>query len=353
MDFFSDHKPQLEKYLTKSQILTLQLLIWLLQVQKDVKIERLASCLPMPILYESRRKKIQRFLVSSSLSLSLFWFPIIKSIVEKEFKRVERLILVLDRTQWQDNNVFMISVMWKKRALPIYWLVLEKKGSSNVREQIALIRPVLKLFSHYEVVILGDREFHGVELSYWLKQRNKKAKKSIYFAFREKNNIYMKRNRRNEEKLKNLKLIPGVKLLYKNVKVTRQKGFGKFNLLAYKKRDYRHHKAQDSWFIITNLDDPIAIINLYKKRAGIEAMFRDYKSGGYNLEGSKANIVRLTNLILLISIAYISACLEGKSFKNQGHQKYITRLNEAQRKYRRHSDFRVGLYGQNWVIAWE
>ena len=353
MDFFSEHQSQIEKYLTKSQILTLQLLIWLLQVQKEVRIERLASCLPMPILYESRRKKIQRFLVSSSLSLSLFWFPIIKSIVEKEFKRVERLILVLDRTQWQDNNVFMISVIWRKRALPIYWLVLEKKGSTNVREQIALIRPVLKLFSHYELVILGDREFHGVELSYWLKQKNKQAKKPIYFAFREKDNIYMKRSRKNPERLKDLQLVPGVKVLHKNVQITKQKGFGKFNLLAYHQRDYRQHKVKQSWFIITNLSEPNEVIKLYKKRAGIEAMFRDYKSGGYNLEGSKANILRLTNLILLIAIAYTSACLKGKSFKNQGHQKYITRLTEAQRKYRRHSDFRVGLYGQNWVIAWD
>ncbi len=299
--------------------------------------------MPIPILYESRRKKIQRLLASSSLSLSLFWFPLIKSIVEKEFKLVERLILVLDRTQWQDNNVFMISVIWKKRALPIYWLVLEKKGSSNIREQIALIRPVLKLFAHYELVILGDREFHGVELSYWLKQKNKQAKKPIYFAFREKDNIYMKRSRKNEERLKDLKLTPGVKVLHKNVKITRQKGFGRFNLLTYKKRDYRHHKVKESWFIITNLSDPNEVIQLYKKRAGIEAMFRDYKSGGYNLEGSKANILRLTNLILLIAVrqhsrsetAYTSACLEGKSFKNQGHQKYITRLTEAPRKYRR------------------
>ena len=95
------------------------------------------------------------------------------------------------------------------------------------------------------------------------------------------------------------------------------------------------------------------MIKLYKKRAGIEAMFRDYKSGGYNLEGSKANILRLTNLILLIAIAYTSACLKGKSFKNQGHQKYIARLTEAKRESRRHSDFRVGLYGYNWVIAWD
>jgi hypothetical protein len=29
---------------------------------------------------------------------------------------------------------------------------------------------------------------------------------------------------------------------------------------------------------------------------GIEAMFKDCKSGGYNLEGSRANNQRLTNL---------------------------------------------------------
>lgn len=103
-------------------------------------------------------------------------------------------------------------------------------------------------------MILGDREFHGVELSYWLKQKNKKAKKSICFAFREKNNIYLKRSKENPERLKNLKLIPGVKVLHKNVQITKQKGFGKFNLLTYKKRNYRHHQAEESWFVITKCD---------------------------------------------------------------------------------------------------
>ncbi len=121
-------------------------------------------------------------------------------------------------------------------------------------------------------MILGDREFHGVELSYWLKQKNKKAKNTIYFAFREKNNIYMKRTGKNQERLKDLKLVPGIKVLPKNVQITKQKGFGKFNLLAYQKRNYRHHRADESWFIITNLDEPIEVINLYKKRAGIEAL---------------------------------------------------------------------------------
>jgi len=40
----------LEKYLTPTQLLTLKMLVWLLQTQKEVRIERLAVTLQLPIL---------------------------------------------------------------------------------------------------------------------------------------------------------------------------------------------------------------------------------------------------------------------------------------------------------------
>ncbi|MDJ0599256.1 MAG: IS4 family transposase [Crocosphaera sp.] len=353
MDFLPFYQDYLQNALSKSKFLLLRILVWLLQVHKQVRIERLAAYLPIPILHQSRRKKIQRFLVEPCLSLVLFWFPLIKLIVEQEFKPGSRLTLVLDRTQWKDKNVFMISVVWRKRSLPIYWVLLEKKGSSNVKEQIALIRPVLRLFSHYELVILGDREFHGVELSYWLKKRNRTAKNPIYFAFRERKDVYIRRSKKNQKRFQDLNLTPGVKVFEKNIFVTKQKGFGRFNVLAYQKRKYKNHSEEEPWFIITNLDDANEVIKYYKMRGGIEAMFRDYKTGGYNLEGSKANTTRLTNLILLIAIAYTASALKGKSIKNKGYQKYISRLTEPKRQVRRHSDFWVGLYGQSWIYAWD
>jgi hypothetical protein len=39
----------LQKYLTQSQLITLKMLVWLLQHQKQVRIERLAATLPLPI----------------------------------------------------------------------------------------------------------------------------------------------------------------------------------------------------------------------------------------------------------------------------------------------------------------
>ena len=64
--------------------------------------------------------------------------------------------------------------------------MLEKKGSSNLLEQQQLLAPVLKLLADYNLVILGDREFHSIHLSNWLEQENKLAKNQINFAFRQK-----------------------------------------------------------------------------------------------------------------------------------------------------------------------
>jgi len=121
-----------QSYLTKSwtgsELLTLKILLWLVQVQKEVKIETLASCFPLPILMESRRKKIQRFLSLPKLSVVICWFPLMKLVLEKLYPPGSRLIITLDRTQWQTNNILLVAVCWKKRALPIYWLQMKKPG---------------------------------------------------------------------------------------------------------------------------------------------------------------------------------------------------------------------------------
>ena len=124
-------------------------------------------------------------------------------------------------------------------------------------------------------------------------------------------------------------------------------------MAAYWKRKYKNKVEKEPWYLLTNLNDLSEVIQIYRCRMGIEAMFKDCKSGGYNLEGSRASTQRLTNLILLIALAYTTSVIKGKSIKNSGKQKYIARLNEAQRNSNRHSDFWIGIYGNFWVIAWE
>ena len=90
--FYLDY---LKTYLPNSELLTLQILVWLLQAHRQVRIERLASSFPYPIKCESRRKKIQRFLILPRLSLPLLWFPLIKKIIATQFKKGDRLIITI------------------------------------------------------------------------------------------------------------------------------------------------------------------------------------------------------------------------------------------------------------------
>ena len=64
---------------------------------------------------------------------------------------------------------------------------------------------------------------------------------------------------------------------------------------------------------------------------------RDFKSGGYNLEGTDVSGERLIALILVIAIAYSSTTIFGEKIKRMGVQKYVGRVKEYGRTQRRHS----------------
>ena len=115
------------------------------------------------------------------------------------------------------------------------------------------------------------------------------------------------------------------------------------------KENIEEGSADEAWFILTNLNGLDAALNAYQKRFGIEEMFRDFKSGGYNLEGTKVSAQRLMTLILLITLAYSQATLCGEIIKNQGVAKYVGRVTEKGRNYSRHSNFYLGLHAIAWV----
>jgi hypothetical protein len=340
----------LSEQLNRSDWLMVQTLVWLLQLHKTVKIERLAACFPLGIKQESRRRRIQRFLVSTSLSVPLLWFPLVQILIHRYFPKNKPIYVALDRTSWKQNNLFMGSVIYQKRAWPVYWTFIDQTGASNLARQKALLTPIIRLLNGYKIIGVGDREFHSVELAKWLQS------KKVYFALRQKCNTYIKQSRKKGEdfeSLSGLGLQPGMKLYLPSVQFTKKKGFGRYALAAYWKRKYGSNKSSEPWYILTNLPDLKSALKAYSMRMGIEAMFKDCKTGGYNLEGTGANQERLTRLVLLIALAYTASSIQGVPIKQQGVQSYVARLTEPGRSQRRHSNFWIGLYGLNWIDSME
>ncbi|MDF5715728.1 MAG: IS4 family transposase [Rhizonema sp. NSF051] len=352
--FYQTH---LKSQLSLAEYLLLKILITLLQSIKKVGLETLATALPIPIIFESRRKKIQRFLSLPNLTIEKIWFPIVTTWLSINFTELKIIHVVIDRTNWRSLpgrgfcpasfaacvNLFMVSVVWDKRSFPVYFELLPKLGSSNIDEQKAILSKVLPIFNNYKICVLGDREFCSVKLANWLEEWK------IYFCLRLKKNHFVEIKTDVWLELKDLGLAPGISLFLQGVKVTKNKGFFSFNVACKWKRKILGVTPEEGWFILTNMETLELAIAAYKRRFDIEEMFRDFKSGGYNLEDTKVSSERLISLILLIAIAYTSATIQGQQIKRKGIQKYVGRVKEYGRTERRHSSFYIGLYGQTWV----
>ncbi len=349
----------LSAHLSATQYLTLKLLILVVQSCRRVSLSKLAERFPQPIKVASRLRSLQRLLSLENVSANKLWFPIVRELLkqkkeEKEGKKKKKglfhqeyLLLVIDRTQWKERNIIMLSLVWRTDALPVYWEMLSKKGSSSLEEQERVLSPVLELLKEYKVVVIGDREFQSVKLGEWLCSRG------IDFVVRQKKSTCIAENSSLYQSLESLEIRPGISRFYREVYCGKAHQLGPFNLAAYWKRKYRGKGPKEAWFILTSLDDMKLALSFYSARWGIETMFKDCKTGGYNLEETRVNDQRLLATILVIAMAYTWATLQGIAWEKMSINSYLARQKENSRKVKRHSHFYMGCYGWLWVHAFQ
>ena len=98
-----------------------------------------------------------------------------------------------------------------------------------------------------------------------------------------------------------LNIKPGDRVLHSNVLVTEEVRKERFKVVVYWRRKYNNKQLPYPWYLLTNLENKAEVIKIFASGRGIEAMFRDCKSGGYNLEASQANPQRLTKFNLINS----------------------------------------------------
>ncbi|MEG3978996.1 IS4 family transposase [Microcoleus sp. herbarium8] len=333
----------LNKQLSSAQFKLIGILLPLIQSEKQVRLERLSRVFPYPITTESRRRKLQRFLDLPNLTISLIWFPLITYWLITYCRVGTRLSIAIDRSQWGRINLFMVSLIWERRAIPLYWSLLPKLGNSNFESQTTNLQQVLPLFSQYKVIVLGDREFCSVDLGNWLRE------KGVSFCLRLKKNHCIETEHLVWQRLDELGIVPGTSLYFQGKRVRKTQPATGFDVACKWKRNYGAWKVDEAWFILTDLGSLPAAIDAYKQRMGIEEMFRDCKTGGYDLEGTSLKGDRLIKMILLMTLAYSSGIFQGNEMRKKQVQKYVSRRKEPKKRYRRRSTFGVGLDGEKWV----
>lgn len=289
---------------------------------------------------------MQRFLDLGVLAGEGLWSRLIETFLSVHIAKTSTVSVAIDRTGWGHYNLLMVSLIWRKRAIPVAWIRLDKLGSTNHDEQTTVLSNALSYLADYTVVVLGDREFCSVDLARWLGEQN------AYFCLRLKASTLIQTTDDSWCSLSALGLTPGTQVFFNQVSVTKTKGFGEGRVVGKWKRRYRGFAPDEPWFILTNLNSLDEAIKSYQKRFSIEQMFRDWKSGGYCLESCRLEGKRFMTMVLLVAIAYLCATTQGQRLKHKALQHYIARPESIQGTHKRHSAFHIGLAAHRWIPFW-
>lgn len=101
-----------------------------LLICSTIKLNRIALFINTQAKSESNYRRIQNFFQKFEIDYQQYVQFVIANLPKKE-----KFYLVMDRTNWKfgksDINILMLGVIYKKMCLPLYWILLDKRGSSS------------------------------------------------------------------------------------------------------------------------------------------------------------------------------------------------------------------------------
>ena len=255
--------------------------------------------------------------------------------------RKGELVIAIDGSDvGKDCTALMVSVVWKKRALPICWLVRKcKKGHLPVSAHLDVLTMMAEILpGNCRVILLGDGEFDSIEQQAFCKGAG------WQYVVRTAKDTLVQGSDGERYKLDSVRVCNSKETVFIEDIYFTAKKYGLVNcLVAYNKRE----RASMYW--VTNMDYGPDVITYYKKRFSIETIFGDIKSRGFNIHRTKvADAERLDKLLIVVCMAFLMV-FAFATFKE--HIKPY--LGKILRKDRidDYSNFQIGLRAMQFWIA--
>jgi hypothetical protein len=261
---------------------------------KSCQLPTVARKVPEVAKIESRVKKYSRWLQNERTGYERYYLPFAQEILAK-LAQIRPLVFMIDSSDVGHNCLtLMISLVYRKRALPIVWLVVEgSKGHLPETLHLELLEMLqMALPEDYQAIFLGDGEFDGVELQ--------SALQSLGWAYvcRTAKNVLL--NEEGNFSFTDLLLRPGDCVSIPNTYFTAQ-AYGPVTVIGWWKKGYK-----EPIYLITNFELVDEACHWYSKRFQIETFFSDEKSRGFNLHKSHlSDPTRLARLMVAACLAYL------------------------------------------------
>lgn len=246
---------------------------------------------------ESRVKKSKRFLDSKYTDHKSYFMPMITPFLHGLSNKGELVIAIDGSDVGKDCTALMVSVVWKKRALPICWLVRKcKKGHLPVSAHLDVLTTLKDILpTGCRVVLLGDGEFDSIEQQAFCKGVG------WQYVARTAKDTLVEGSDGECYRLDSIRVCNSTETVFMEDIFFTAKKYGLVNcLVAYNK------KERSCMYWVTNMEYGPDVIDYYKKRFSIETIFGDIKSRGFNIHRTKVgNPERINKLLIMVCIAFL------------------------------------------------
>ena len=250
---------------------------------------------------QSTQRRFRRWLGNRRIEVTPLYGPLIAQALQEW--GTHTLYLALDTSLlWNQYCLGRLSVVYRGRAVPVVWEVMEHRSSSVTHAaDEALLETVPALLpAGVPVVFLADRGFADTEL---LAQRRRLG---WHFRIRIKATFRVLRPGQPVCKVEDFSLAPGRALFLHNVAITAESGGPVSLALA------RHSSTGEYWYIVRDEPPSVHTFTEYGRRFDIEENFLDDKSHGFQLESSLVrDAPALTRLCFVVAVATLYLVAQG------------------------------------------
>jgi hypothetical protein len=325
-------QPQGIKGHALKRIMTLTAMVKGMIDKQSCHLNALGSGIENDIDDASREAAAKRFVENKYTDYKLHYLPYLSQVlvtIIAQASLAHGLSFVIDGSQMGKNHVaLMLSVVYKKRSIPLYWVIKKgKKGHFPTEMHLELVQKaanILKSLMRKDIPItlLGDGEFDSVDL-----QKLCRKELGWNYVFRTANDSILHENDDFFQP--------------KSLQMAKEETFVFIPSVDFSKEKYPdvhflywHDKAvyDDPLFLISSYDDPFDIIFYYKQRFAIETLFKDLKSRGFNLHKNRlTKALALFNLILIAALGYCLIFAFGQNNSDNKFKAKVLRIHKIQK----------------------
>ena len=262
---------------------------------------------------QSTVRRFTRWLENKRVAVHALYGPLLQQALAEWGEH--RVYLALDTSMlWNTYCLVRISIVYRGRAVPLVWKLLEHPSSSVAYEvyQEMLEQVVELLPCDCSVVFTADRGFADTHLMSHL------TRLGWHWRLRIKGSFWIYRHGQRRCKVNRIPLSAGQALFWHHVYLTQQR-YGPVHLALGRPQD-----SQEYWFVVSDEPTEAKTFEEYGLRFDIEENFLDDKSNGFQLESSLLrSVMALERLCCVLAITTLYLVSQGTEVVAQGTRRWV------------------------------